>query len=94
MLKPLLVTFTNYDQSELFTVSSHPQRDDLGSRELPFDRQIYIDQSDFSEDTSLSRKKFKRLVIGEYVRLRGAYIIRADEVIRDADGEIQEIKHR
>jgi glutaminyl-tRNA synthetase len=92
VLKPLLVTFTNYDQSECFTASSHPQRDDLGSRELPFDRQIYIDQSDFSEDTSLSRKKFKRLVLGEYVRLRGAYIIRADEVIRDASGEIQEIK--
>ena len=92
VLKPLLVTFSNYDQSESFTASSHPQRDDLGSRELPFDRQIYIDQSDFSEDTSLSRKKFKRLVLGEYVRLRGAYIIRADEVIRDASGEIQEIK--
>jgi glutaminyl-tRNA synthetase len=86
------VTFTNYEQSEQFTASSHPQRDDLGSRELPFDRQIYIDQSDFSEDTSLSRKKFKRLVLGEYVRLRGAYIIRADEVIRDTSGDIQEIK--
>ena len=92
VLKPLLVTFTNYDQSEQFTASSHPQRDDLGSRELPFDRQIYIDQSDFSEDTGLSRKKFKRLVLGEYVRLRGAYIIRADEVIRDTTGDIQEIK--
>jgi len=92
VLKPLLVTFTNYDQSERFTASSHPQRDDLGTRELPFDGQIYIDQSDFSEDTSLSRKKFKRLVLGEYVRLRGAYIIRADEVIRDASGEIKEIK--
>jgi glutaminyl-tRNA synthetase len=92
VLKPLLVTFTNYDQSEYFTASSHPQRDDLGSRELSFDRQIYIDQSDFSEDASLSRKKFKRLVLGEYVRLRGAYIIRAEEVIRDASGEIQEVK--
>jgi glutaminyl-tRNA synthetase len=92
VLKPLLVTFTNYDQSERLTASSHPQRDDLGTRELPFDGQIYIDQSDFSEDTSLSRKKFKRLVLGEYVRLRGAYIIRADEVIRDDSGEIQEIK--
>jgi glutaminyl-tRNA synthetase len=92
VLRPLLVTFTNLDQSQCFTASSHPQRDDLGTRELPFDRQIYIDQSDFSEDASLSRKKFKRLVLGEYVRLRGAYIVRADEVIRDASGEIQEIK--
>lgn len=92
VLKPLLVTLTNYDQSEVFMASSHPQRDDLGARELTFDRQIYIDQNDFSEDTSLSRKKFKRLVLGEYIRLRGAYIIRADKVIRDASGQIQEIK--
>jgi glutaminyl-tRNA synthetase len=92
VLKPLLVTLTNYDKSEAFTASAHPQRDDLGSRSIAFDSQIYIDQSDFSEDTSLSRKKFKRLVLGEYVRLRGAYIIRADEVIRNSDSEIQEIK--
>jgi glutaminyl-tRNA synthetase len=92
VLKPLLVTLSNYDKSEVFTASAHPQRDDLGSRSIAFDSQIYIDQSDFSEDTSLSRKKFKRLVLGEYVRLRGAYIIRADEVIRNSDGEIQEIK--
>lgn len=92
VLKPLLVTLTNYDKSEVFTASAHPQRDDLGSRSIAFDSQIYIDQSDFSEDTSLSRKKFKRLVLGEYVRLRGAYIIRADEVIRNSDSEIQEIK--
>ena len=92
VLKPLLVTLTNYEKSEVFTASAHPQRDDLGSRSIAFDGQIYIDKSDFSEDTSLSRKKFKRLVLGEYVRLRGAYIIRADEVIRNSDGEIQEIK--
>jgi glutaminyl-tRNA synthetase len=92
VLKPLLVTLSNFDKSEMFAASVHPQRDDLGSRSIAFDSQIYIDQSDFSEDTSLSRKKFKRLVLGEYVRLRGAYIIRADEVIRNSDGEIQEIK--
>ena len=92
VLKPLLVTLSNFDKSEMFAASVHPQRDDLGSRSIAFDSQIYIDQSDFSEDTSLSRKKFKRLVLGEYVRLRGAYIIRADEVIRNSDSEIQEIK--
>jgi glutaminyl-tRNA synthetase len=63
----------------------------MGERSLAFGRQIYIDRNDFSEDTTLSRKKFKRLVIGDYVRLRNAYIIRADEVIRDAAGEIIEI---
>ncbi len=92
VLKPLLVTLTNYQAEEQFTAPAHPQREDLGTRELPFHQQIYIYRNDFSEDTSLSRKKFKRLVIGDYVRLRSAYIIRADDVIRDSNGDIQEIK--
>mgnify|MGYP003327342201 CR=1 FL=1 len=94
VLKPLLVTLTNYEQgrAEQFATPVHPQRDDLGERSLPFTQQLYIDRNDFSEDTSLSRKKFKRLVIGDYVRLRSAYIIRADEVVRDGEGTIGEIK--
>jgi glutaminyl-tRNA synthetase len=93
VLQPLLVTLTNYDaDSEQFEVPVHPQREELGSRTLPFGRQLYIDRDDFSDDTSLSRKKFKRLVLGDYVRLRGAYIIRADEVICSENGEISEIK--
>ncbi len=93
VLKPVLVTFTNYDsEGERFNVPVHPQRQELGSRTLPFGRQVYIDANDFSEDTSLSRKKFKRLVIGDYVRLRGAYIIRAEQVVRDSNNNIQEIK--
>jgi len=93
VINPVLVTLANYkaDKSESFTVPGHPNRDDMGERSLAFGRQIYIDRNDFSEDTTLSRKKFKRLVIGDYVRLRSAYIIRADEVIRDAAGEIIEI---
>ncbi len=93
VIDPLLVTLSNYptDTGEEFVVPGHPNRDDLGERSLPFAQQIYIDRNDFSEDTTLSRKKFKRLVIGDYVRLRSAYIIRADEVIRDASGKITEI---
>ena len=93
VMSPVLVTLANYeaDKSESFTVPGHPNRDDMGERSLAFGRQIFIDRNDFSEDTTLSRKKFKRLVIGDYVRLRSAYIIRADEVIRDAAGEIIEI---
>ena len=93
VINPVLVTLANYaaDKTESFTVPGHPNRDDMGERSLAFGRQIYIDRNDFSEDTTLSRKKFKRLVIGDYVRLRSAYIIRADEVIRDAAGEIIEI---
>ena len=93
VINPLLVTLTNYgtDKSERFVVPGHPNRDDLADRNLPFGHQIYIDRNDFSEDISLSRKKFKRLVIGDYVRLRSAYIIRADDVVKDASGEIIEI---
>ena len=94
VLKPLLVTLTNYEEGrvEQFTSPAHPQREELGERSLPFGQQLYIDRNDFSEDTSLSRKKFKRLVIGDYVRLRGAYIICADEVVRDAEDNIVEVK--
>ena len=93
VINPLLVTLTNYgtDKSERFVVPGHPNRDDLADRNLPFGHQIYIDRNDFSEDISLSRKKFKRLVIGDYVRLRSAYIIRADDLVKDASGEITEI---
>ena len=94
VLDPLKVVFTNLpdDHREVFTAPGHPNRDDLGERELPFTKEIYIDRSDFNEDSSLSRKKFKRLVLGEWVRLRNAYIIQADEVIKNDNGEITEIR--
>ena len=91
VLRPLLITISNYEGQEQFNVPCHPNREGLGQRSLDFSRQVYIDRSDFSEDTSLSRKKFKRLVIGDYVRLRSAYIIRADKVIKDEAGEIIEV---
>ena len=91
VFKPLLITLSNYNEQEQFEVPCHPNREELGLRTIDFGRQIYIDRSDFSEDTTLSRKKFKRLVIGDYVRLRSAYIIRADEVIKDAAGEVIEV---
>ena len=93
VLNPLKITLSNYpeDQQELLVAPGHPNRDDLPSRELPFTRELYIDRNDFNEDTTLSRKKFKRLVIGEYVRLRSGYVIRADEVLKDAAGEIVEL---
>ena len=93
VLRPVLLTLANYDptQPEVFSAPGHPNRDDLGERSLPFGQQIYIDRNDFSEDSTLSRKKFKRLVLGDYVRLRSAYIICADKVIRDANGAIIEI---
>jgi glutaminyl-tRNA synthetase len=69
VLNPLKVTITNAPvHTEWLEVANHPQQDEMGKRELPFTKDIYIDAADFSEDTSLSRKKFKRLVIGDYVR--------------------------
>lgn len=92
VLNPLKVSITNAPVSvEWLEVANHPQQEAMGKRSLPFTKNIYIDASDFSEDTSLSRKKFKRLVIGDYVRLRGAYVIKADDVIKNDKGEIIEI---
>jgi glutaminyl-tRNA synthetase len=92
VLNPLKVTITNAPvHTEWLEVANHPQQDEMGKRELPFTKDIYIDAADFSEDTSLSRKKFKRLVIGDYVRLRGAYVIKADDVIKNDAGEVIEI---
>jgi len=93
VLKPLLVTLTNFSGQEQIKIEAknHPNRDDMGSRVINFSEQLYIDQADFSEDTSLSRKKFKRLVIGDYVRLRSAFIVRADDVVKNAAGDIIEV---
>ena len=94
VLDPLKVVITNLPEGEVqaMTAAAHPNRPELGERVLPFTREIYIDRSDFTEDTTLSRKKFKRLVLGEWVRLRSAYVIRADEVVKDDDGKIVEVR--
>ncbi|HEY8539639.1 MAG TPA: glutamine--tRNA ligase/YqeY domain fusion protein [Steroidobacteraceae bacterium] len=91
VLSPLKVTITNYDPNtvEYFTAPLHPQKPEMGSRELPFTREIYIDRKDFRE---VAEKDFKRLVLGQEVRLRNAYVIRANEVVRDEKGEIVELK--
>lgn len=91
VLKPLKITIENA-QSETLQVANHPQNDALGKRDVPFSGSIYIDKADFSTDTTLGRKKFKRLVLGDYVRLRGAYVIQATDVVTDASGEITEVK--
>ncbi|WP_210394874.1 glutamine--tRNA ligase/YqeY domain fusion protein [Motiliproteus sediminis] len=92
VLDPVKLVISNLDEAvvETMTAPAHPKLE-LGLRELPFTRELYIDRADFSEDTTLSRKKFKRLVLGEYVRLRSAYVIKADEVVKGDDGQIVEI---
>ncbi len=91
VLRPLKLTITNYPESQVeeLTAPNHPQREALGQRTLPFTREIFIDQEDFREEAN---KKFKRLVLGKEVRLRNAYVVRADEVIKDEAGHIVEIK--
>lgn len=93
VLKPLKVVLTNYpvDKTETLTQPGHPNRDDLPARSLPFGREVMIDSEDFREEAN---KKFKRLVLGKRVRLRGAYVIEADEAIKDADGHIVEVRAR
>jgi len=93
VLHPLKLTLTNYPEgkTELLTAPGHPNREDLGTRELPFSNTLLIDQDDFREE---GNKKYKRLVIGKRARLRNAYVIEADEAVKDADGNIIEVKAR
>ncbi|MFQ5488172.1 MAG: glutamine--tRNA ligase/YqeY domain fusion protein [Gammaproteobacteria bacterium] len=91
VLHPLKVVIVNYPegQEEEVTAANHPQDEALGSRRLPFGREIYIDRHDFMEEPP---KKFKRLVPGGEVRLRYAYVIRCEEIIRGHQGEIIELR--
>ncbi|HET9444902.1 MAG TPA: glutamine--tRNA ligase/YqeY domain fusion protein, partial [Steroidobacteraceae bacterium] len=91
VLAPLKVTITNFDANALehFTAQLHPQKPEMGTRELPFTRELYMDRNDFRET---AEKDFKRLVLGQEVRLRNAYVIRANEIVRGADGQIVELK--
>ena len=90
VLHPLKVVITDYPkgQEEQLEVANHPQNESLGTRTVPFTAELYIDRQDFLESAS---KKFKRLVTGGEVRLRNAYVIRCDEIIKDAAGEIVEL---
>ena len=90
VLKPLKVVITNYpeDRVEELQAPNHPQDESMGQRTIPFSREVYIDEEDFREQAP---NKYKRLVTGGEVRLRNAYVIRADEVIKDAHGNIIEI---
>ncbi len=91
VLKPLKVVLTNFpeDQTEWFEAANHPQNPELGSRPVPMTREIYIEQDDFLEDAP---KKFFRLKPGGEVRLRNAFIARCDEVVKNEDGEITELR--
>lgn len=90
VINPLKVVITNYpdDQTEQLEATNHPQNESMGKRSVPFTKSFYIDKEDFRE---AANKKFKRLVIGKKVRLRNAYVVLAESVVKDVNGEITEV---
>ncbi len=91
VLDPLRVVITNYPegQTEEVVAQNHPQDSGMGTRKVPFSREVYIERSDFMEDAP---KKFFRLSIGREVRLRYAYLITCQESIKDATGKVVELR--
>jgi len=91
VLRPLKVVLTNYpeDKIEMMTAMNHPGRPELGTREMPFSRELFIEHDDFMEEAP---RKFFRLKPGGEVRLRFGYIIRCDELVKDAAGNIVELR--
>ena len=91
VLRPLKLVLTNYPmgQVEEMEVANHPDQPALGTRRLPFSREIYIERDDFMEDPP---KKFFRLAPGREVRLRSAYLVTCTEAIKNAAGEIVELR--
>ena len=85
VLEPLKIHLTNYDKQEIFEVANHPKRPELGTREVSFSKEIYIERSDFQENPE---KKYFRLAPGKEVRLRGSYIIKCEKVVKDDDGAV------
>ena len=87
VIKPLKVVIENYpeDEQELLTAPAHPNIEEMGTRTLPFSKELYIDVEDFREEAN---KKYKRLVLGKEVRLRNAYVIKAERCDKDEAGNI------
>ena len=88
VIDPVRVVIENFEGEETLTAPNHPNRPELGERQLPFTKDLYIDRADFREEAN---KQYKRLVLGKEVRLRNAYVIKAERVEKDANGEITTI---
>lgn len=89
VLDPVKIVIENMgDAVEMVTMPNHPNKPEMGSRDVPFSREIYIDRADFREEAN---KQYKRLVLGKEVRLRNAYVIKAERVEKDEAGEIATI---
>ncbi|MCX2944417.1 glutamine--tRNA ligase, partial [Rahnella perminowiae] len=90
VINPVKVIIENFtgDAVQWVKMPNHPNKPEMGSREVPFTREIYIDQADFREEAN---KQYKRLVLGKEVRLRNAYVIKAERIEKDAEGNITTI---
>lgn len=91
VLKPLRIVIENYPENQVETleVSNHPQKPELGHRNIFFSKAILIEQDDFAE---IPPAKYKRLIEGGEVRLRSAYVIKCHEIIKDENGNITELR--
>ena len=91
VLNPLKVTLTNFEagKTQSRRAAFHPNHEEMGEREIPVSQTIYIDVDDFAENPP---KGFKRLTLGGEVRLRHGYVIKCDEVVKDAAGNVVELK--
>jgi len=90
VINPVKVIIENFtgDDVQMVKMPNHPSKPEMGTREVPFTREIYIDQADFREEAN---KQYKRLVLGKEVRLRNAYVIKAERIEKDAEGNITTI---
>jgi len=90
VLDPLKVVISNYpeDQTENLSLANHPKREELGSRTVPFAREVYIERADFQE---VPQPGYKRLKPDGEVRLRGSYVIKCNDIIKDDSGTITEL---
>ncbi|MDT0690461.1 glutamine--tRNA ligase/YqeY domain fusion protein [Salegentibacter sp. F188] len=90
VLDPVKLVITNYEEGkeEWLEAENNPEDESAGTRKLPFSRELYIEQEDFKESAN---RKFFRLTLGKEVRLKNAYIIKGEEVVKDDDGNIIEI---
>ena len=91
VLHPLKLVIENYPEEgeELLPAANHPKNEAMGQRQIAFCREIYIDRADFRE---AANKKYKRLVTGGEVRLRNAYVIKCEEVVKNNQGDIVELR--
>tara|TARA_R110000850_G_scaffold271031_2_gene404807 strand:+ start:199258 stop:200937 length:1680 start_codon:yes stop_codon:yes gene_type:complete len=90
VLDPVKLTITNYpeDKTEWLDAENNPEDESAGSRKVPFSRELFIEREDFKEEAN---RKFFRLTLGKEVRLKNAYILQGESVVKDNDGNITEI---